>query len=336
MAAPDLGLAVAAPNRANVAATNGLIATEPSRRSQPNAPPSPIGRRLAPSTAASNAAWPLWVRSAAFTSSSSAPHATAISAAVVTRTLTREAFNVGSTALAALAPSTTTGIRRPASVTRNLTVADINWLKRSVTVIEDPESGRTVKSGKHRTVYLPEYVVTELSAAAAGRGREELFWPSAAGGYLKPPSPHDSWLSGAVKRCQRAADAARADEVKAHPDRHPFTPVFPRVTAHDLRHTAASLAISAGANVKAVQRMLGHASAAMTLDVYADLFDDDLAAVADRLQESVGNLWARERISPPETEETPACAGGSPLASLAPPDGLEPSTARLTVGSSAN
>jgi integrase len=55
------------------------------------------------------------------------------------------------------------------------------------------------------------------------------------------------------------------------------------LTPHELRHTAASLAIGAGANVKAVQRMLGHKSAAMTLDVYADLFDDDLAAVADRL-----------------------------------------------------
>jgi hypothetical protein len=38
--------------------------------------------------------------------------------------------------------------------------------------------------------------------------------------------------------------------------------------------------VSAGANVKAVQRMLGHASASITLDVYADLFDDDLDAVA--------------------------------------------------------
>ncbi len=34
--------------------------------------------------------------------------------------------------------------------------------------------------------------------------------------------------------------------------------------------------------LKAVQRMLGHASAAMTLDVYADLFEDDLDQVADR------------------------------------------------------
>ena len=73
---------------------------------------------------------------------------------------------------------------------------------------------------------------------------------------------------------------------------------MPRTTPHDLRHTAASLAVSAGANVKAVQRMLGHASAAMTLDIYADLFDDDLEAVAvaldhARSRESVGKMWAR-------------------------------------------
>jgi integrase len=68
------------------------------------------------------------------------------------------------------------------------------------------------------------------------------------------------------------------------------------VTPHDLRHTAASLAVSAGANVKAIQQMLGHASAAMTLDIYADLFDDDLEAVAvalDAARENVGKMWAQ-------------------------------------------
>jgi site-specific recombinase XerD len=58
--------------------------------------------------------------------------------------------------------------------------------------------------------------------------------------------------------------------------------------------------VSAGANVKAVQKMLGRASAAMTLDIYADLFDDDLEAVATaldeaRARESVGKMWARPR-----------------------------------------
>ena len=72
---------------------------------------------------------------------------------------------------------------------------------------------------------------------------------------------------------------------------------LPEMTIHDLRHTAASLAISAGANVKAVQKMLGHASAAMTLDTYADLFDDDLNTVAVRLNEAaissnVVRMWS--------------------------------------------
>jgi len=107
------------------------------------------------------------------------------------------------------------------------------------------------------------------------------------------PWKPDSWMSGAVQRCQRAADKSRAVELAANPDQEPATPVFPRITAHDLRHTAASLAISAGANVKVVQRMLGHKSAAMTLDTYADLFDDDLTGLADKLDESVGKTWAR-------------------------------------------
>ncbi|MDG5947921.1 site-specific integrase [Bifidobacterium bifidum] len=55
------------------------------------------------------------------------------------------------------------------------------------------------------------------------------------------------------------------------------------MTVHDLRHTCASLLVYAGANVKAVQRQLGHKSAAMTLDVYAGLFDADLDAVVEAM-----------------------------------------------------
>jgi site-specific recombinase XerD len=40
---------------------------------------------------------------------------------------------------------------------------------------------------------------------------------------------------------------------------------FPAMSSHELIHTAASLAVSAGTNLKAVHRMLGHASAAMML-----------------------------------------------------------------------
>lgn len=61
------------------------------------------------------------------------------------------------------------------------------------------------------------------------------------------------------------------------------------MTIHDLRHTAASLAVASGAHVKTIQRMLGHTSAAMTLDVYSDLFDHDLDAVSIALDAAARN-----------------------------------------------
>lgn len=64
------------------------------------------------------------------------------------------------------------------------------------------------------------------------------------------------------------------------------------LTPHGLRHTAASLAVQAGANVKAVQKMLGHQSAAMTLDVYSELFSGDLQSVAEKLDNAVSALAA--------------------------------------------
>ena len=93
------------------------------------------------------------------------------------------------------------------------------------------------------------------------------------GTYLPRPKSSGGWFAGAVKRAR-----------------------VQTVTPHDLRHTCASLAVSAGVNVLALQRMLGHTSAKVTLDTYADLFDDDLDAVAVTLDSrysrgSVAKMW---------------------------------------------
>ena len=53
-----------------------------------------------------------------------------------------------------------------------------------------------------------------------------------------------------------------------------------RIRIHDLRHTCASLAIRSRANVKVVQKLLGHKTATLTLDLYGHLYPDDLDAVA--------------------------------------------------------
>ena len=60
----------------------------------------------------------------------------------------------------------------------------------------------------------------------------------------------------------------------------------PELRPHDLRHTAASLAISGGASVKVVQRQLGHSSPAVTLNTYTGLFNDDLESLADYLDQA--------------------------------------------------
>lgn len=143
----------------------------------------------------------------------------------------------------------------------------------------------TPKSHKKRSVPVLAYMVPLLADQVGERGPDEPLFPAPDGGIIKRPS-----LSGA----KLTATSSRRDNW--------FTSALKRsgleyMTIHDLRHTAASLAVSAGANVKAVQRMLGHASAAMTLDVYADLFDDDLDAVAAALDHSlsltsVGKKWA--------------------------------------------
>lgn len=128
---------------------------------------------------------------------------------------------------------------------------------------------------------------------------------------------------------RRSFEAAMAQLLDAYPDPE-------RLTPHGLRHTAASLAISAGANVKAVQKMLEHASAAMTLDVDADLFDDDLDADGRRSEpgwrsrssgQDVGNRWAGREHRDADHPSNRPTQGEKTVG----PVGLEPTTRGLKV-----
>lgn len=135
----------------------------------------------------------------------------------------------------------------------------------------------TPKTHENRSVPFAEFLTEPLARACEGKSRDQLVFGRGLAHMARIQSDQ-GWFHNAVKAAQEV------------------DPSFPRVTPHDLRHTAASLAISAGANPKLVQRMLGHASAAMTLDTYADLFADDLETVSARLNDVranavVGNLW---------------------------------------------
>jgi integrase len=175
-----------------------------------------------------------------------------------------------------------TGLRWGEAI--GLRVRDLNPLRHRLNVRENAVRVGgvilvgTPKTHATRSVPFPELLTLHLAKAAEGKTSDQLLFGN-GDIHLATPSAHDGWFVAAVKAAQKA------------------DPEFPRVTPHDLRHTAASLAISAGANVKAVQRMLGHASASMTLDTYADLFDDDLDGVAvalndQALRSNVGKMWA--------------------------------------------
>lgn len=116
------------------------------------------------------------------------------------------------------------------------------------------------KTYRRRSVPIPGFLQDRLAAYVAGRAANDALFTSMRGGPLRNSNFRHYIFDPAVRRAGL----------------EPLTP-------HNLRDTAASLAVASGANVKAVQRMLGHASAAMTLDVYSGLFDADLDAVAARM-----------------------------------------------------
>lgn len=58
-------------------------------------------------------------------------------------------------------------------------------------------------------------------------------------------------------------------------------------TLHSLRHTAATLMLQAGVDVKTCAQRLGHANATMLLKVYAHVLSENDAKAADKLADLV-------------------------------------------------
>lgn len=163
----------------------------------------------------------------------------------------------------------TTGLRWGEAVA--LRVQDINFLKGRISVERSAVLAGaeihvgTPKTHERRTVAVPRFVLSKLAVLCQGKLCSALLWTRPSdGSYLRVPKSH-GWFARAVERAQDKDES------------------FPRLTPHGLRHVAAGLLVSQGANVKVVQRQLGHANASMTLDVYADLFDGDLDSVAQAM-----------------------------------------------------
>jgi integrase len=130
----------------------------------------------------------------------------------------------------------------------------------------------TTKNHQARSVPIPPIVADRLAVQLAGRKGSDFAFPARRGGAI--------W-NGTFRKAvwDRACVAVGLGEYVEIKGRNRYRGLVP----HELRHTAASLAIAAGANIKVIQTMLGHKTATMTWDLYGHLYEDDLDVVAQRL-----------------------------------------------------
>lgn len=147
---------------------------------------------------------------------------------------------------------------------------NVDLLRRTISVVEQVQyidSRYIVSPPKsatgRRSVALPRLVADELDKHLRGLvdlSADAIVFPAPEGGFLHLENFRKRVWLPAVERAGLAP-----------------------LRIHDLRHTCASLAIAAGADVKVLQRMLGHASAALTLDRYGHLLPGQAESVAERL-----------------------------------------------------
>ena len=134
-----------------------------------------------------------------------------------------------------------------------LRVGKFDPLRRRL-VIDTATSGGT-KTGESREVVLPAMIADELAENLDRYSNPSdstaLIFPASSGAMLT--------VNGFRHTFGRAVTRAGLPEV---------------LTPNDLRHSAVSWAISLGANVYHVQRMVGHSKPSITLDVYGELWDE--------------------------------------------------------------
>ncbi|WP_315636998.1 MULTISPECIES: site-specific integrase [Microbacterium] len=169
-----------------------------------------------------------------------------------------------------------------------LDVGDVNLTRRRLAISKTwtvngsgkPIIGTSPKtSSGNREVPIPPHLVDDLVAQIGKR-------PKTAPLFVNREGKHESPGNWRNRQWKRATEAAK-------------TP--PGLTPKGLRHTAASLAIAAGADVLMVQRMLGHADAKETLNTYAKIFPDRMDQVTEKMTKARDRaLRKRKKKASPE------------------------------------
>lgn len=147
-----------------------------------------------------------------------------------------------------------------------LQVGDLDLKNRKARIRRTWKNGATAqrlgppKSGRPRTVAIPQFLIQPLQEQVKGQPETAYVFRAVKGGHIND----HNWRR---KVWHPAVERAHLQDVEG-------------LTPHSLRHSYAAIAIKAGADVKILQRQMGHASASLTLDVYGFLFPECLEQVA--------------------------------------------------------
>lgn len=146
----------------------------------------------------------------------------------------------------------------------------------------------TLKNNRARTVPLVLDLLPIVDRWSAGKAPDEWLFGAPRGEALR----ESNW-----KRSVAWSAATTAVGI-------------PGFRVHDLRHTAASVWLAAGADPKVVQRVLGRATAAMTMDLYGHMVDANLWQAARLVGDISGTPESSE--SGVRTESEPGPGGENP------------------------
>ncbi len=132
-------------------------------------------------------------------------------------------------------------------------------------ILKDPKTKSSM-----RTIVLSPFAVDALRELKAAASDADLstapVFCTRTGGYLDKKNVLRAFR-GVVKRANKSDAKNRR-------------PLPERLRFHDLRHTVASLLLSAGFSLLAVSKRLGHSKPLVTLDIYGHVMPDDDAKLA--------------------------------------------------------
>jgi integrase len=168
-----------------------------------------------------------------------------------------------------------TGCRRGEAL--GLRWESVNMAASTITIRQAlvPVAGRVIVSEPktargRRTIALDPATLEVLKDHAARQADERA-------------SAEEAWTESGYVFVQPDGQPLHPERISALFRRQVKAACLPTIPLHGLRHTYATLALSAGVNPRIVSARLGHSTVALTLDIYSHVLPQDDQAAADRI-----------------------------------------------------